>query len=176
MHVVLAILSAIISLLYILDRLGIDLGGMNPFYWRRRRAWAARYESDPIYSVEDPKHVAAILVLGIAKLDGDLSAEQKKAALEQFRTVFSLETKDASDLLGSAAHLLGAPQVIDMQLKGVAEKNAGKFSTDQAESMLKMMTVVANADGKVSERQNDYLENIRNQYLVEHENGGTWST
>lgn len=175
MHVVLAILSSLIGLLYLLDRLGIDLGGLNPFYWRRRRTWARKYESDPIYSVEDPKHVAAILVVGAAKLDGDLSAEQKKMALEQFKSVFSLDTKDASDLLGSAAHLLGAPQVIDMQLKGVAEKNKSLFSPDQAESMLQMMTNVANADGSLSPQQHEYLDNVRAQFIPKDATQGTWS-
>ena len=42
MHVILGILTALITVLYLLDRMGIDLGGMNPFYWRRRRAWAKK--------------------------------------------------------------------------------------------------------------------------------------
>ena len=123
MHIVLGILGSIITILYMLDRLGINLGGLNPFYWRRRRAWAAKYQGDPIYSIEDPMHVAALLIVGTAKLDGDLSAEQKNVILSQFESSFSLDSRAASELLGSAAHLLGVPQIIDTQLNGVAEKN-----------------------------------------------------
>lgn len=36
--------------------------------------------SDPIFSVEDPIHVAALLIIGVAQLDGDVTAEQKKVA------------------------------------------------------------------------------------------------
>ena len=43
MHVILGILSSIVAILYALDRLGIDLGGLNPFYWYRRRAFAKKY-------------------------------------------------------------------------------------------------------------------------------------
>ena len=43
MHVLLGVLTAIVSILYALDRLGIDLGGMNPFHWYRRRAFAKKY-------------------------------------------------------------------------------------------------------------------------------------
>jgi len=51
MHIVLGILTSLIAILYFLDRMGIDLGGLNPFYWRRRRAWARKYGGDPIYAV-----------------------------------------------------------------------------------------------------------------------------
>lgn len=175
MQVVIGLLGSIVTLLYLLDRLGIDLGGLNPFYWRRRRAWARKYHGDPIYSVEDPKDVAAILIVGSAKLDGDLSAEQKKTALQQFKTKFSLDTSGASELLGSAAHLLGSHQIIDTQLKGVAEKNDRRFSRDQAESMIKMMVEVASADGELSAKQIEFIESIRSRYAPAEEQAGTWS-
>jgi hypothetical protein len=90
MHIVLGLLGSIVTILYLLDRLGIDLGGLNPFYWQRRRAWAKKYEGDPIHSVEDPMHVAAILIVGAAKLNGDLSAEQKRVALEQAESMLQM--------------------------------------------------------------------------------------
>lgn len=68
MHIVLGLLGSIITILFLLDRLGIDLGGMNPFYWYRRRAFSEKYSSDPIYSIEDPVHVAALMIIGAAKL------------------------------------------------------------------------------------------------------------
>ena len=175
MHVVLGILGSIVSILYMLDRLGIDLGGLNPFYWRRRRAWAKRYHGDPIYSVEDPMEVAAILIVGSAKLDGDLSAEQKKVALQQFQSAFSLQASEASDLFGSAAHLLGSPQVIDSQLKGVADKNQKRFSREQAKSVLHVMATVAAADGDLNAKQIEYIEGIRSQIMQPEEEQGTWS-
>ena len=58
--------------------------------------------------------VASLLILGAAKLDGVISAEH----------------------VGSAVHLLGSPQVIDAQLKGLADKNKTRFTKEQADSML----------------------------------------
>ena len=175
MHIVIGFLTALVTVFYLLDRLGIDLGGFNPFHWRRRRAWSTKYHSDPIYSVEDPMHVATILVLGAAKLDGDLSAEQKRVALAQFETHFSLDSKSASELLGSAAHLLGAPQVIDAQLDGVARNNQGRFSKDQAESMLQMMVQVASADGELTTAQSAFVERVRAQFVPPDKGEGTWA-
>lgn len=174
MHIVIGILTALVSVFYLLDRFGIDIGGLNPFYWRRRRAWARKYKGDPIYSIEDPMHVAAILIVGAAKLDGDLTAESKKAALQQFRTKFSLDTGGASELLGSAAHLLGSPQVIDTQLSGVIERNKGRFSREQAESMIGMMEDVAAAGGELSARQKEFIDSLRARYVSAEKAQGTW--
>ncbi len=175
MHIVLGLLTTIITILYLLDRVGIDLGGLNPFYWRRRRAWAAKYEGDPIYSVEDPMHVAALLIVGAAKLGGDLSAEQKRVVVDKFQSSFSMDSRAASDLLGSATHLLGAPQVIDTQLNGIAEKNKDRFSKDQAESMIQMLVEVASADGELTAKQSEYVANIRSLFVPSEEKQGTWS-
>jgi len=174
MHIVLGLLGTIITILYLLDRLGINLGGLNPFYWRRRRAWAAKYQGDPIYSIEDPMHVAALLIVGTAKLDGDLSAEQKSVILSQFESSFSLDSRAASELLGSAAHLLGAPQIIDTQLNGVAEKNKDQFSEDQAESMLRMMVEVASAEGDLTANQSEFVARIRSLFGPSAKSQGTW--
>lgn len=175
MHIVLGLLGAIVTILFLLDRLGVDLGGLNPFYWRRRRAWTKKYEGDPIYSVEDPKHVAALLIVGTAKLDGDLSAGQKKAALKQFESNFSLDSRAASELLGSAAHLLGPPQVIDTQLNGLADKNQGRFSQDQAESMIQMMIEVASADGELTAEQSGYVDSMRARFVRSKRSEAAWS-
>ncbi len=175
MHIVLGLLTAIVSILYMLDRLGVNFGGLNPFHWRRRRAWAAKYEGDPIYSVEDPMHVAALLIVGATKLGGDLSAEQKKVILSLFESSFSLDSRGASELLGSAAHLLGAPQIIDAQLNGVIEKNKGLFSKDQAESMIQMIVDVASVEGDIAADQREYIAKVRSQFVPAEKKPGTWS-
>ena len=165
MHIVLGLLTAIITILYLLDRMGINLGGLNPFYWRRRRAWAKKYHGDPIYSIEDPQHVAALMIVGAAKLDGDLSAEQKRVAQELFESKFSLDSRAASQLITSASHLLGGPQVIDVQLKGLADKSKERFSQDQGESLVQMMVEVASAESDLTAVQNEYIESIRAQFI-----------
>jgi uncharacterized tellurite resistance protein B-like protein len=175
MHIVIAFLSALVTVFYLLDRLGIDLGGFNPFHWRRKRTWNEAYHADPIYSIEDPMHVAAILILGGAKLDGDISAEQKKVASALFESQFSLDPKGASELLGSAAHLLGAPQVIDAQLDGVVKNSQDRFSKDQAESMMQMMVQVVSADGEMTTAQSDFVENVRSRLVPAQKGEGTWA-
>lgn len=161
MHIIIGALSAILTLLYILERLDIDIGWYNPWSWRRRRAWARRYTGDPVYSVEDPVHAAAILVTGVARLDGSVCAEEKQALIGLFEEKFSLGGKAAAELLGSAAHLLGAPQVVETQLDGLASKTAGLFSVEQSDSIIDMMERVAALDGGPTPLQLDYVNRMR---------------
>ena len=175
MHIVIGLLGSLVTILYLLDRLGVDIGGLNPFYWYRRRAFAKKYGSDPIYSIEDPIHVAALLVIGVAKLDGDLTAEQKRIAQEQFESEFSIDSRDASALFGSAAHLLAAPQLIDTQLRKLAQANEGRFSPDQAMSLVQMMNAVATADGGPTAQQQDFIDGVRSEFVREKQSQGKWS-
>jgi uncharacterized tellurite resistance protein B-like protein len=175
MHIILGALGSILTILYMLDRLGIDLGGMNPFYWYRRRAFAKKYGADPIFSVEDPMHIASLLIIGTAKLDGDLTAEQKATARRLFEAEFSLSDKEASQLFGSAAHLLAAPQLIEDQLTKLAARSGGRFSPDQAQSLIGMMEKVAAADGGLSASQQALIAQVRNDFPSAAKPEGTWA-
>ena len=174
MHIIIGLLGSLVTIFYLLDRLGIDIGGLNPFYWYRRRAFSKKLTADPIYSIEDPLHVASLLVIGVAKLDGDLTAEQKRVAQEQFQLFGAVRRGALHELFGSAAHLLAAPQLIDSQLQKLAHKNRDRFSREQAESMLEMMGQVA-ADGGPSEAQERFIDAVRSQLSVPQEAVGTWT-
>ncbi len=175
MHVVIALLGSIATILYVLNHLGVDIGWLNPFWWKRRRQWAAKYQGDPVYSIEDPLHVAALLIIGVAKLEGDLTAEQKQAVRDQFSEKFSMGEKETSELLGSAAHLLAAPQLISAQLRTLAERSQSKLSSEQAESMLAMMDVVAGAEGSSSSEQREYVEGMRTLFMSQAKGDGPWN-
>ncbi len=175
MHIILGALGSILTILYMLDRLGIDLGGMNPFYWYRRRKFAQKYGSDPIFSVEDPMHIASLLIIGAAKLDGDLTAQQKETAQRLFESEFSLSDKEALQLFGSAAHLLAAPQLIEDQLTKLAARSGDRFSPEQATSLIGMMEKVAAADGGLSASQQEFIAQVRSDFPSAVKREGTWA-
>ena len=175
MHIILGFLTIIFSILYFLDRMGIDFGGLNPWSWRRRRNWRNQFKGDPIYSVEDPMAVASILVVGAAKLDGDLTAEQKSSLLEQFETKFSITNREATELLASSSHLLGGPQVMDKQLKGLIQRNSNTFSAEQVESVADMIGTVVAVGGSFSESQSEFLVEIQSGLAQDEANKSEWT-
>ena len=55
MHIILGMLGTIVTILILLNRLaeaGIDIGGLNPFLWNRRRKWKKMYQGNPVFKIE----------------------------------------------------------------------------------------------------------------------------
>lgn len=176
MHIILGFLGSLVTLFYLLDRLGIDIGGLNPFYWYRRRAFAQKYGSDPVFSIDDPIHIAALLVIGTTKLGGDMTAEQKRVAQAAFESEFSLDSQNASQLFGSAAHLLAAPQLLHTQLEKLAERNVDSFTAEQAASLLKMVMEVASSGGsELTTPQREFVTALEAKLSPRQKREGTWS-
>ncbi|MGH8250310.1 MAG: TerB family tellurite resistance protein [Steroidobacteraceae bacterium] len=178
MAVILAALGSIVAILILLKGLadaGIDLGGLNPFLWRRRRQWREKIHGNPIFSVQDPRDLAALLVVGVAKVDGDISAEEKRAVLEEFAKSFALKPRDAVALLGSSVYLLGDPRVLMTQLDDVLRGALDKFTSEQVISTLAMMERIAAAGGAPSEPQRELIEAVRSRLSRMQPAQGTWA-
>ncbi|MEL6949794.1 MAG: TerB family tellurite resistance protein [Pseudomonadota bacterium] len=154
MHIILGALSSIVTILWLLHRLadmGIDLGGLNPWLWHRRRKWRQKYESNAIFHVTSPMEVAALLIAGTAKADGDMSSEEKAEILRIFEDEFGLSKRDAAALLISSTYLLGKGNELYSKLRDVLKPSEGKFSEEQAESTLALMRRIAGQDGDAHE-------------------------
>ena len=155
MHIVLGILGTIVTILVLLNRLadaGIDLGGLNPFLWHRRRKWRKLYEGNPLYRIESPMDATAILMVAAAKADGDISREDKHLLLSLFESDFKLSKKDAAGLLISSAHLLGDGVELRDNVEKFLAVSRTKFSDDQARSAI---SLVARAAGEVTARHDN---------------------
>ena len=102
MHIVLAVLSSVAGLIWALvalQRSGFGPSAINPFLWLRRLRWRKQYSIPPLYRLDEPMDVAAVLILDMAKCEGEISAEQKRAIQAIFGTSFKLNSDMASDLL-----------------------------------------------------------------------------
>ena len=88
---------------------------------------------------------------------------------------FSMAEREASQLFGSAAHLLAAPQLIGEQLDKLADRNKDTFSPEQAESLMQMLVKVAAANGSVSPTQQEFIDSVRSAYIKTPQGEGTWA-
>lgn len=161
MHIVLGILGSIITILILLNRLaeaGIDLGGLNPFLWQRRRRWRQKFEGNPIFHIDSPMETTALLMAAAAKVDGDMSAEQKRNILSLFRDEFNLSRRNAAGLLISSTYLLGDGEELRNNLEKIMTPSLDKFTEEQGHSAIKLLAQVAKADGSVSELQRELID------------------
>ncbi len=109
MHIVIAVITAIAGLFWALNALqrsGFQFSSLNPFLAWRRFQWSRTYGGRPIYKLERPMDVAAVLLLGIAKADGAITSDQKRELLAMFQSEFSISRDEASDLLLASSHLI----------------------------------------------------------------------
>jgi uncharacterized tellurite resistance protein B-like protein len=177
MHVILGALGLLVTILFLLSRLadaGIDLGGLNPFLWKRRRAWRRKVEGNPIFTLRDPLELAALLVAATAKIDGDMSSEEKKVVLREFEHTLGLKHRTATDLLGSSAYLLGDTRLFQEQLDAFLANAKERLSPAQATSVIAMMESVAGASGTPSESQKRLIATTRERLEPAPEPIGTW--
>jgi uncharacterized tellurite resistance protein B-like protein len=178
MPVIIGMLGSIVTILWILYRLaemGITLGGLNPFLWRRRRAWRNKYEANPLFSLTEPLDLTALLAVATAKADGDMSAAERHALLAEFEKTFSLTTRKASELLTASVHLLGDGMTLRAKLEELLLKCRERFSEAQRASALELLERVAVASGRASAQQLELIARVRAVLSPELAQKGTWA-
>ena len=162
MHVVIGLLGSIVTILWLLHRLaemGIDLGGLNPFLWQRRRKWRKQYEANPVFLLDGPMEATALLITATAKADGDMSSEEKREILSIFENEFQLSKRDAAGLLISSSHLLGKGDEVREQPDKVLNPSLENFTKEQALSAIELIKRISELGGSATEMQSELIHN-----------------
>ena len=178
MHIVIAALGSLVTILWLLHRLaemGIDLGGLNPWAWRRRRKWRAMYEANPIYSITSPMELTALLIAATAKADGDMSADEKQAILNLFERSFHLSDRDAASLLRASTHLLGRGDEVRDNLVEVIKPGKASFTESQARSACAMLEEIAAIGGSATAMQAEIIDRVKAELLPGFESTSEWA-
>lgn len=179
MHILLGALGTIITILILLNRLaaaGIDLGGLNPYLWNRRRKWRNTYEGNPIYKIENPMDATAILMVATVKADGDMTKDDKDLLLSLFENAFKLTREEAVGLLISSAHLLGDGTEVRENIKRFLSASKASFTGDQAESAVTLITQVAGNSGAVHPNTQELLQQIKKELPPVSSTTQTWAS
>ncbi|MCH9673762.1 MAG: hypothetical protein K0U93_20145 [Gammaproteobacteria bacterium] len=177
MHIVLGLLGTIVTILILLNRLadaGIDLGGLNPFLWHRRRMWKQKYQGNPIFQLDSPMEATALLMAAVAKAEGDMSAEQKLAMLAMFQDEFGLSRKDASSLLIATTHILQDGEEVRANVAKVLAPNVSEFTAEQAESCVALINRVANIDEVINAVQQRVIDDTKSFFSQTFDTAPKW--
>lgn len=164
MHILLGLLGTIITILILVNRLsdsGIDLGWLNPFSWKRRREWSEKYHANPLYSLDSPMEVTAVLMVALAKCEGEVSQEQKKELINKFREVFHLDEEQAAGLLTSSSFLLKEDVSSVKAMDKLLAPSRDKFTSEQVSSAVGLLNHIANFDSPSTSLQREIIEKFR---------------
>jgi len=163
MHIILGVLGTIVTILVLFKRLsdaGIDIGWLNPFLWSRRRAWRKKYEGNTIFCLTEPLEVAAMLATTVAKIDGEISKEEKAILLSLFQNEFGKSEEEASALLLSSIYIFGDGQDAISKPDKIMKKSLEAFSQEQASSVIKLLAVIKDIDPANAEAKQRYVEKV----------------
>lgn len=169
MHIIIGLITAIGGLLWALNSLqrsGFSFSSLNPFAWKRRREWRKKYQESPLYSINNPMESAAVLLLGTAKLEGEISQEQKKQILNIFSEEFNLSTNEAGELFASTAYLLQHENNFLKNINRILSKSAEKFSSEQKQSTLELIKRISQIDSDILETQQELINTVSKILLV----------
>ncbi len=164
MHIILGVLGTIVTILVLLNRLaeaGIDLGGLNPFLWNKRRKWLKKLHGNPIYQIDSPLDAAALLATATAKSDGDMSSEEKRTLLNLFQNEFSMSKRDSAELLIASAYLLGNGEELRNNLEKVINPSLASFTEDQAASTVKLLDEVCAVDASGGDLKREFADQVK---------------
>jgi hypothetical protein len=156
MHIVIAAITVLIGLIWALvalQRSGFRLSSLDPFAWYRRTQWNNRLNTNPLYNLQTPLEAAAVLLLGVAKCEGEISAEQKKELTSIFENEFHQTPDEAADLLVASAYLIRNEIYLVDNLPKILEKSADGFAEVHVQSLLSLMRRVSTLEGPANHEQ-----------------------
>jgi uncharacterized tellurite resistance protein B-like protein len=178
MHIVIAVITAIAGLFWALNALqrsGFQFSSLNPFLAWRRFQWSRSYGGRPIYKLERPMDVAAVLLLGVAKADGAITSDQKRELLAMFQSEFSISRDEASDLLLASSHLIRDEIYLVDHLDKILARSAERFEPDTVTSLLAMMRKIAALDGSINAEQQKLIDATERYFAGRNQPQGKWA-
>lgn len=176
MHIILGILGTLVTILVLVNRLsenGMDIGWLNPFSWHRRRKYRLHHDLNPAFKLPSPLDSTALLLVSIAKADGDISKEQKAVLLALFEDKFHLSSAEAGELLRASVFLFGDGSEILANPQRILDSSLPNFSPEQLESMQDLMQSVANAEHEPSTAQQQIIKSVSG--VLPKSNQDAWS-
>lgn len=177
MHIILGLLGAIVTILVLIKRLsdvGIDITWLNPFTWHRRRSWRKQYEGNPVFTLDQPLDVAAMLATTVAKIDGEISKEEKEVLLSLFQSEFGKSEKEASDLLMSSIYLFGDGEDAIAKPDKIMKRSLDNFSEDQATSVMSLLNIIKDIDPANSNDKDHYISKVNKVFSTKFNAEKKW--
>ncbi|MGH1541453.1 MAG: hypothetical protein ACRBHB_13580 [Arenicella sp.] len=177
MHIVLAVLGAVVTILILVRRLsdaGIDIGWLNPFSWYRRNQWKKKVSANPAFLLDSPMEAVAGLMYVAAKCSGDITREHKELLLQLFESEFEIDKNNAVELLASSSFLIKDEDDVAGNISKFLKPSIEKFSTDQLKMTTELVARVIHVDQTPTEKQQKFLSDLT-KLISPQSQQGNWS-
>ena len=174
MHIFLALITALGSLFWALNRFGVDMDSINPFLWHRRRRWRKQLQTKPLHNLKRPIEAASVLIVGIAQAEGAVSKEQKSEIIRIFKEEFKLDPNAAHDYFGAAVFMLKDVMNVAAEVPNILDPCKEKFTAEQSSSLLDILRRVSALEGAPMQLQEDVIRTVEKILITDEPKPGDW--
>jgi len=177
MHILIAVITAIAGLLWALNSLqnaGVDLNAFNPFTWARRRKWEKRLGTKPMHALQDSMEAAALLVVAVARAEGEITRDTKMEILKLFEQEFGISRSRSLELFSASTYMLRDVLDIPAEVRHVLAPSKADYRQGHIEKLLGMMHRVATAEGEASPAQGDIINAVKREFDLDSEQPAHW--
>lgn len=177
MHIIIGAITAIAGLIWAMHSLqnaGVDLNAFNPFTWARRRRWSRQLNVKPMHSLTDSMEAAALLVVSIARAEGEVTRDTKMEILDLFTKEFGLKRNKSIEIYSSSSYMLQDILNMDSEVKHVLAPSKSTFQEKHIEKLLNMLTKVSTLEGKATEQQNLIIKAVKAEFNAGPEKPKKW--
>ncbi len=135
----LGLVVAIAVALGALKRNGVDIGWLNPFTFFHRLRWRRKSQVPPLYALDHPVDVVAVMALAAVQTSGMVTSKQKEGVLALLCQHLSMDGAEANKLWILSSHLLRHRALDAREVPGVLTKSADKFSDYHQNTLLNVV-------------------------------------
>lgn len=129
----------------------------------RRSRWKSKGDIDPIKDIADPRLAATVMMMMVAKSDGDVTERQRDAIWEHMQSGLGLEPQAASEMLAEARWLTNAYTDVATILRRAASPIEANCTAAERQELIDMLVAVASVEGAVSDLQTNAINGLRRQ-------------
>lgn len=179
MHIVIGVITALAGLIFALNKLqnaGVDLNAFSPFTYLRRRRWEKKFGTKPMHGVTETMDAAALLVVAVAKQDGEITRDTKMDVLKMYEEEFGISRKKAIELFSSSTYMLNGEMNLAGEVKNILAPTKEKFDDENTKTLLSMLEKISVAEDSASTEQLDLIKAVKKEFRVYEEKPTNWKT
>ena len=159
MHILLALVSALGVLLFIIWRVSQAADAARDIAHAaddargrlRRWSWRRRFNANSLDGLQDPREAAAAMLAAVASVDGAMSEKEMLAVKDEMTRHFGATPEQAEELLAHGRFLVRDRGDLSEIFRRLAPMIRAGCTPDERRDLIEMLGNVATAEGPAAE-------------------------
>ena len=126
----------------------------------RRRQWQ-KMNTTPLYSIESPRELTAVLLFGLVRCGGDPTSDEKNRLIATFCDELGYSKKDGKEMYSYASYVVGTDANFASKVSKIVEPAIGAYTESQRESTVHLLEALVSDP---TSSQIEFLSAVREEF------------